>query len=163
MIEVTDRPIDPGGRLDAFCARRTGTGAVASFTGLVRDGPQAGDVTSLTLQAYPGFTEKVMAEIEQEARSRFEVQDVLAIHRWGLIPVGEPIVFVAVAAAHRRAAFEAVDYLMDQFKVRAPFWKKEAGPDGDRWIEPRDQDHLDLARWTPSRPDTPTPETMTDD
>ena len=82
-----------------------------------------------------------------EARARFDIQDVLAVHRWGALEVGEPIIFVAVAAEHRRAAFEAADYLMDQFKTRAPFWKKEDGPDGARWIDARPQDYQDLARW----------------
>lgn len=148
MIQVTQDPIDPGSLLTAFSAGRREAGAVASFTGLVRATTQGEAVSRLTLQAYPGFTEPVMAEIEAEARSRFEVLDVLAVHRWGEIDTGQPIIFVAVAAAHRRAAFEAVDYLMDQFKVRAPFWKKEDGPDGARWIEPRPADHDDLARWT---------------
>lgn len=149
MIEVTQYPIDPGALLSVFSADRREVGAVASFTGLVRGRTGEADVGLLTLQAYPGFTERVMAEIEQEACDRFDVHDLLTVHRWGEIAVGEPIIFVAVAASHRRAAFEAVDFLMDQFKVRAPFWKKEQGPDGARWIEPRGQDHDDLARWAP--------------
>lgn len=148
MIEVTQDPLDPAARLATFLSGREDAGAVTSFTGLVRDRTGRAQVSRLTLQAYPGFTETVMAEIEQEARSRFEVQDILAVHRWGEMEVGQAIIFVAVAAAHRRAAFEAVDFLMDQFKVRAPFWKKEDGPDGARWIEPRAGDHDDLARWT---------------
>ncbi len=144
MIRIQTGPLSPGELLDAFSHGRQATGAVASFTGLTR--ADAG-IERLVLDAYPGFTETVMEGIEAEARDRFEVQDVLAVHRWGPIAVGEPIVFVAVAAARRRAAFLAVDFLMDQFKTRAPFWKKEEGPDGARWIEPRDQDHADLARW----------------
>jgi molybdopterin synthase catalytic subunit len=156
VIEVTTSPIDPGALLTAFSTGRSETGAVASFTGLVRATTGGAGVTRLTLQAYPGFTETVMTEIEAEALARFQVQDILAVHRWGEMTVGEPIIFVAVAAGHRRAAFEAVDFLMDQFKVRAPFWKKEDGPDGPRWIEPRPGDHEDLARWTPKTPG-PTP------
>ena len=147
MIEITPLPIAPAALLESFSRGRDATGAIASFTGLTRADGRDGAVARLTLQAYPGVTEKVMAEIEMEARARFDIQDVLAVHRWGEIGVGEPIVFVAVAAAHRRAAFEAVDFLMDHFKTRAPFWKREDGPDGRRWIEPRDQDHADLARW----------------
>ena len=94
-----------------------------------------------------------MAQLEAETRARFSVIDVLVAHRWGYLAVGEPIVFVAVAAEHRRAAFEAADFLMDQLKTRAPFWKKETGPDGQRWIEARSQDHADAARWTAG--DTP--------
>jgi molybdopterin synthase catalytic subunit len=148
VIRVTEEPIDPAALLAAFTEGRREAGAVASFTGLVRSTTAGDSVTRLTLQAYPGFTETVMAEIEAEARDRFEVQDIVAVHRWGEIGVGQSIIFVAVAAAHRRPAFEAVDFLMDQFKVRAPFWKKEEGPDGARWIEPRPADHDDLARWT---------------
>lgn len=147
MIEVTEDPIDPGSLLVAFTAGRSEAGAVASFTGLVRGSTGGAAVTRLTLQTYPGFTETMMKAIEVEARARFAVQDILAVHRWGEINVGQPIIFVAVAAAHRRAAFDAVDFLMDQFKVRAPFWKREDGPDGARWIEPRPGDHDDLARW----------------
>lgn len=147
MIRIQTEPLSPGELLDAFSHGRQATGAVASFTGLTR-----GDsgIERLVLDAYPGFTETVMEAIEAEARDRFALQDVLAVHRWGPIKVGEPIIFVAVAAAHRRAAFEACDFLMDQFKTRAPFWKKEEGADGSRWIEPRDQDHADLARWETS-------------
>jgi molybdopterin synthase catalytic subunit len=144
MIRIQTEPFAPGDLLEAFSRGRNATGAVASFTGLTRgvDG-----VDRLVLDAYPGFTERVMEAIEAEAHARFAIQEVLAVHRWGPIAVGEPIVFVAVAASHRRAAFQAVDFLMDQFKTRAPFWKKEESPDGARWIEPRPQDHADLARW----------------
>lgn len=147
MIRITQEALDPGALLQTFCRGRTDTGAIVSFTGLTRGDSGGCEVEILTLQAYPGFTETVMAEIESEARSRFDLHDVLAVHRWGPIAVGEPIIFVAVAAAHRRAAFQAADYLMDHFKTRAPFWKREDGPAGRRWIEPRDQDHDDLARW----------------
>ncbi len=147
MIRITREPLDVADLLRDFCLDRLDTGAVVSFTGLTRgrSGDQA--VETLTLQAYPGFTERVMEEIEADARLRFDIQDVLAVHRWGEIQVGEPVVFVAVAAVHRRPAFEAADFLMDHFKTRAPFWKREDGPDGRRWIEPRDQDLADLARW----------------
>src|SRR3546814_13854946 len=87
-----------------------------------------------------------MAEIEAEARALFPVQDILAVHRWGSLSVGEPIVFVAAAAAHRRAAFDAAEYLMDQFKTRAPFWNKEEGPAGARWIEARPADRTERRR-----------------
>lgn len=146
MIELLDQPFEPGARLSAFCAGRLETGAVASFTGLAR--AEAGSTAILELEAYPGFTEAEIGKIAEGARERFALQDLLIVHRTGQIAPGEPIVFVATAAAHRRAAFEACDYLMDYLKSRAPFWKKEHGPDGARWIEPRDQDHADIARWT---------------
>ncbi len=145
MIRLTDQAFDPGALLTDFCAGRTETGAVATFTGLAR--AEAGATTTLELEAYPGFTEARIAEHAAAATERFGLQDLMILHRVGKIAPGETIVFVATAASHRRAAFEACDFLMDYLKSRAPFWKKETGPDGSRWIEPRDQDHTDLARW----------------
>lgn len=153
MVRLEAQPIDPGALLNGFCADRRDTGGIVSFTGLTRGRTDGSVVATLTLDAYPGYTEKVMAVLESEARARFDVRDVLVVHRWGALEVGEPIVFVAVAAEHRRVAFEAADFLMDQLKTRAPFWKKEGGPDGERWIEARPQDHADAARWkTGDRP-----------
>lgn len=148
MVRLEATALDPGALLADFCRGRTGVGAVVSFTGLTRASTDGAAVTTLSLDAYPGYTDAVMAELEAETQARFPVLDVLVAHRWGDLAVGEPIVFVAVAAEHRRAAFEACDFLMDQLKTRAPFWKKETGPDGDRWIEARPQDHADAARWT---------------
>ena len=117
------------------------------FTGIAR--AEAGATTALELEAYPGFTEaRDRRKIARSgARARFGLDDYGIVHRVGKIAPGEPVVFVATAAKHRRAAFEACDYLMDYLKSRAPFWKKEHGPDGARWVEPRDQDHADIARW----------------
>lgn len=148
MVRLEADPIDPGALLDGFCRHRRDVGGVVSFTGLTRGRTDGAEVAGLSLDAYPGYTEKVMAGLEAETRTRFAVIDVLVAHRWGDLAVGEPIVFVAVAASHRRVAFEAADFLMDQLKTRAPFWKKETGPDGERWIEARAQDHADAARWT---------------
>ncbi|WP_312144695.1 molybdenum cofactor biosynthesis protein MoaE [Brevundimonas sp.] len=147
MIRLADQTISPSELLETFSQDRQISGAIVSFTGLTRARTDGLAVARLTLDAFPGYTERVMAEIEAEARKRFPIDDVLAVHRWGIVEIGEPIIFVAVAAEHRRAAFEAVDYLMDQFKTRAPFWKKEDGPDGPRWIEARADDHQDVARW----------------
>lgn len=148
MVRLEADPIDPGALLSAFCEGREDVGAVVSFTGLTRWATDGAAVSRLSLDAYPGYTETVMAALEAEARQRFAVVDVLVVHRWGVLEVGQPIVFVAVAAEHRRDAFLAADFLMDQLKTRAPFWKKEDGPDGARWIEARAQDHADAARWT---------------
>jgi len=145
MISLTDQAFDPGTLLSNFCRGRTETGAVASFVGLAR--AEGGAAAVLELDAYPGFTEAQIALHVATAKSRFELQDVRIVHRIGAIGPGEPIVFVATAASHRRAAFEACDFLMDYLKSRAPFWKKETGPDGARWIEPGPQDITDLARW----------------
>lgn len=145
MIELRQAPFDPGALLSGFCAGRSEVGAVATFTGLAR--AEAGQTAILELEAYPGFTEAEIGRIADRARARFGVDDLMIVHRVGEIAPGEPIVFVAAAARHRRAAFEACDYLMDYLKSRAPFWKKEIGPGGARWIEPRPEDHADLARW----------------
>ncbi len=147
MVRLEAASIDPGALLTGFCQGRREAGAVVSFTGLTRASTDGASVSRLSLDAYPGYTEKVMAELEAETRRRFTILDVLVVHRWGDLAVGEPIVFVAVAAEHRRDAYLAADFLMDQLKTRAPFWKKETGPDGQRWIEARDQDHADVARW----------------
>lgn len=150
MIALTESPFEPGELLSGFCRDRSETGAVATFTGLAR--AEAGATAVLELEAYPGFTESEIGKIAAEAQGRFSLQDLLIVHRVGRIAPGEAIVFVATAAPHRRAAFEACDYLMDYLKSRAPFWKKEHGPGGARWIEPRDQDHADIARWAASGP-----------
>jgi len=144
-IRLTEAPFDPGALLGAFAAGRTETGAVATFTGLARG--ERGATATLELEAYPGFTEAEIGRIAEQARARFDLHGVMILHRVGRIAPGEPIVFVATAASHRRAAFEACDFLMDYLKSRAPFWKKEHGPGGARWIEPTAQDHADRDRW----------------
>ena len=145
MIRLTFDTFDPGALLSEFCRGRSEVGAVATFTGLAR--AEAGATTILELEAYPGFTETEIGKVADRARARFGLDDVLILHRVGKIPPGDPVVFVATAARHRRAAFEACDFLMDYLKSKAPFWKKEHGPDGERWVEPRAEDHTDLARW----------------
>ncbi|MBS0332877.1 MAG: molybdenum cofactor biosynthesis protein MoaE [Proteobacteria bacterium] len=145
MIRLTDQAFDPGAELAAFAKGRAEVGAVATFTGLAR--ADGGATRSLELEAYPGFTEARIEAFAEAARRRFGLLDLAIVHRIGRIAPGAPVVFVATAARHRRAAFEACDYLMDYLKSRAPFWKKEHGPDGARWIEPRPEDHEDLARW----------------
>jgi molybdopterin synthase catalytic subunit len=145
MISLSETPFDPGALLSSFCQGRAEVGAVASFTGLAR--AEAGATAVLELEAYPGFTEAEIGRIAETARERFGLIDLMIRHRIGRIAPGEPIVFVATASTHRRQAFEACDFLMDYLKSRAPFWKKEHGPDGARWIEPRPQDHADVARW----------------
>jgi molybdopterin synthase catalytic subunit len=145
MIRLVTEPFDPGAELTAFCAGRTESGAVASFVGIARG--EAGAATTLELEAYPGFTEREIERMAAAAAARFSLHDALIIHRHGAIAPGEAIVLVATAAAHRREAFEACDYLMDYLKSRAPFWKKEYGPQGARWVEPTQRDLDDIARW----------------
>jgi molybdopterin synthase catalytic subunit len=145
MIRLTFDPFDPGALLSEFCRDRKEVGAIATFTGLAR--AEEGSTTTLELEAYPGFTEAQIGQIADQARARFALADLLILHRVGKIAPGDAVVFVATAARHRRAAFEACDFLMDYLKSKAPFWKKEHGPDGARWVEPKPQDHADLARW----------------
>lgn len=145
IVTLTDQPFEPGALVTAFCADREETGAVATFVGLAR--AEKGAAGALELEAYPGFTDAAITQIAQGAVARFALQDVHIVHRVGRIAPGEAIVFVATAAAHRREAFEACDYLMDYLKSRAPFWKKEHGPDGPRWIEPTARDRTDAQRW----------------
>jgi len=145
MIRLTTQPFDPGAELNAFCAGRRATGAVASFVGLARSA--GGDGPALELEAYAGLTEGEIGRIANASRERFALQDLRIVHRIGTIAAGEPIVLVLTAAAHRRAALEACDFLMDYLKSRAPFWKKEFTPAGPRWVEPTVQDFADLSRW----------------
>ena len=145
MIRIQSEPFEPGALLTEFCSGRSETGAVVSFSGLAR--ADDGEVLRLELEAYPGFTEAEIGRIAEAARARFELQDLLIVHRIGQIVPGQTIVFVATAAAHRREAFEAADHLMDYLKSRAPFWKREHTPGGARWVEPTARDAADAARW----------------
>ena len=155
-VRLTFEPFDPGALLTGFCQGRQEVGAVATFTGIAR--AEAGAATALELEAYPGFTETEIGKIAGQARTRFSLDDCLILHRVGQIIPGEPVVFVATAARHRREAFEACDFLMDYLKSRAPFWKKEHGPHGARWVEPRPQDHAAISRWDGARWDKETSE-----
>lgn len=120
---------------------------MVSFTGLVRPSSADGEVSTLSLQHYPGMTERGIAETLAGASNRWPLEAVLVIHRVGDMAPHDPIVLVATASAHRRAAFEAADFLMDFLKSRALFWKSETGAQGRQWIEPRDEDYADAARW----------------
>jgi molybdopterin synthase catalytic subunit len=122
-------------------------GAVAAFVGLVRDVNDAAPVSTLTLEHYPGMTEKALADIVAEARSRWSVHNVLVIHRVGELKPTDQIVLVVVAGAHRGEAFAACEFIMDYLKTRAPFWKKERTPSGERWVEARASDDEKAARW----------------
>lgn len=147
MIRVSEQPFDPGAELSAFERVAKGAGAVVSFLGKVRQEAQGEKVTGLILEHYPGVTEQSIAAIEREAKSRWDIDEVLIVHRVGDLTPGEPIVMVCVSSAHRRDAFEAADFLMDYLKTEAKFWKKEIRESGEEWIEPRDQDYKDAKRW----------------
>jgi molybdopterin synthase catalytic subunit len=145
QVRVQAEPFDYGAECAAFAAAAEGAGAVVSFLGLVRD--DGGRLSRMEIEHYPGMTEKAIAAIAGEAAERWRLADVLAVHRHGQMRPGEAIMMVATAARHRTAAFEAAEYLMDYLKSRAPFWKKEYGPDGAEWVAARDEDESALKRW----------------
>jgi molybdopterin synthase catalytic subunit len=149
-VRLQSDKFEPGDLLAAFCKGRRDVGAVVSFTGLVR--AEGESVQALELEAYPGFTDLQIGAMADAAVERHGLIDVLVVHRTGHLRPGDPIVFVATAAAHRRAAFEAADQLMDYLKSRAPFWKKSHEAQGARWIEPALQDYEDAQRWDMSAP-----------
>jgi molybdopterin synthase catalytic subunit len=146
-IRVQSAVFDPGAELNALHAANTGVGAVVGFVGYVRDFNDGLDVRGMFLEHYPGMTEKALAKIVVEAEQRWPLLKVEVLHRIGALAPAEPIVFVGVASAHRQAAFEACDFVMDYLKTRAAFWKKEDTADGPRWVEGRDSDKAAAKRW----------------
>jgi molybdopterin synthase catalytic subunit len=148
MIRVQREDFDVGTELDALTHGKTGIGGVTSFIGLVRDIAGERRIGAMTLEHYPGMTERRLAEIEAEARRRWPLEAVLIIHRYGRLEPGERIVLVAAASAHRQAAFDACQFLIDWLKTQAPFWKLEETPDGPRWVDAQASDDAAAARWT---------------
>jgi molybdopterin synthase catalytic subunit len=146
-VRVQATPFDLGHEVEALRARDPRVGAVVTFLGTVRDINDDATVATLTLEHYPGMTEKALEAIVADAKSRFDIYDALVIHRIGELAPADPIVLVAVTSAHRGDAFAACHFLMDYLKTRAPFWKKERTPDGDRWVEARADDEDAAARW----------------
>ena len=146
-IRVQAGAFDPGAEVNAMQAANAGVGAVVSFVGYVRDFNDGHDVAGMFLEHYPGMTEKALAGISAEAEQRWPLLKLEVIHRVGALEPGEPIVFVGVASAHRQAAFEACEFVMDYLKTRAPFWKKEHTADGPRWVDGRSSDHAAADRW----------------
>ncbi|MFC3059848.1 molybdenum cofactor biosynthesis protein MoaE [Paenirhodobacter populi] len=142
-IAVQSAPFDSAAELAGFGG--AGAGAIVTFTGIVRN--DSGEMQALELEHYPGMTERAMTAIAEEAVARWSLTDVLVIHRYGRFAVGEQIMMVATAARHRKAAFEAAEFLMDYLKSRAPFWKKEIGPTGENWIAAKEADEDALKRW----------------
>ena len=122
-------------------------GAVASFVGVVRDTNDGSSVSGLTLEHYPGMTEKALLGIVEEASARWEVLGCTVVHRVGPLAPLDQIVLVLVASGHRGDAFAACEFIMDYLKTRAPFWKKEVTPQGERWVDARDSDDAAAARW----------------
>ncbi|MFV3128770.1 molybdenum cofactor biosynthesis protein MoaE [Niveispirillum sp. KHB5.9] len=151
-VKVQREDFDIGAELAALTDGDTGIGGVCCFTGLVRDlhpqaGEAAGTVRALTLEHYPGMTERQLEAIEAEAHARWPLSASLIIHRYGRLEPGERIVMVACASAHREASFEACRFLMDWLKTKAPFWKLEDTGAGDRWVAAREQDAQAAAGW----------------
>jgi molybdopterin synthase catalytic subunit len=144
-IQETD--FDVSSELAALRAGDKRVGAVATFIGVVRDLNDASQVSALTLEHYPGMTEKALAQIVDDAKQRWDIFDALVVHRVGPLKPGDQIVLVAVTSAHRGESFAACQFIMDYLKTRAPFWKKEETPDGERWIEARASDEDAAARW----------------
>lgn len=145
-VQVQREDFDVGLEIRRLTSGRGDVGAVATFIGLVRDESQA--MSALILEHYPGMTERSLATIEAEALRRWPLAGVTIIHRHGRLVPGEQIVLVAVASAHRDAAFAACEFLMDWLKTKAPFWKQEEGPDGSRWVEAKSDDDARADRWT---------------
>ena len=147
-VRVQTGDFDIGAEIAAMRRGNPKVGAVASFIGVVRDLNEGDHVAEMTLEHYPGMTEKALEKIVAEARSRWDIYDALVVHRVGILKPGDQIVLVVVTGAHRGEAFEACEFLMDYLKTRAPFWKKERTPDGARWVEARDSDDAAADRWS---------------
>ena len=150
MIRVQSEPIDLGKELDALRAGNHDIGGTAIFLGSVRDMNLGDKVSAMTLEHYPGMTEKALAAIEQEANQRWKLDASLIVHRYGRMEPGEDIVLVITCSAHREAAFEACQFLMDWLKTKAPFWKLEEDGTGHdaKWVDARESDDKAAARWS---------------
>jgi len=146
-VRVQTEDFDAAREIAALRAGDARVGAVAAFIGLVRDINEAAAVKTLTLEHYPGMTEKALAAIVDEAKSRWDSYDALVVHRISELKPTDQIVLVAVTSAHRGDAFAACEFIMDYLKTRAPFWKKEHTPAGERWVEARTSDDEKAARW----------------
>lgn len=146
-VRVQPEDFDVGRELDRLAQGRTDVGGLASFVGLVRDANDGHAVKGMTLEHYPGMTEKALEDICAQAGTRWSLIDVVVIHRVGPLVPGDRIVMVGVASAHRGEAFAACEFIMDYLKTRAPFWKKEDTVQGARWVEARDSDASAAGRW----------------
>jgi len=146
-VRVQTADFDAGREIAELRGSDPRVGAVASFIGTVRDVNDAATVATMTLEHYPGMTEKALEAICAEAAARWNILDTLVIHRVGALHPGDRIVLVGVAGAHRGDAFAACEFIMDFLKTRAPFWKKETTPEGERWVEARASDDAAADRW----------------
>ncbi len=147
MIRLQREDFDLGAELAALTAGNPRIGGLCSFVGLVRDMQQGDGLAAMTLEHYPGMTEKMLRRVDEEAHRRWPLEASLVVHRYGRMEPGEQIVLVATASAHRQAAFEACHFLIDWLKTRAPFWKHEETRQGGRWVAARREDDEAAARW----------------
>ena len=147
MIRIQQEPFDAGAELQALKAGKTNIGGTVMFLGTVRDLSDGAEVRAMTLEHYPGMTEKALSEIEAEAHRRWPLDASLIVHRHGRLEPGEDIVLVITASAHREAAFDACHFLIDWLKTKAPFWKLEESPEGASWVAAKDGDDAAAARW----------------
>ncbi|HYN79325.1 MAG TPA: molybdopterin synthase catalytic subunit MoaE [Lamprocystis sp. (in: g-proteobacteria)] len=148
-IRVQQEPIQIAAEQEALFTGRPQVGALVSFVGLMRDLNEGRPVSSMTLEHYPGMTEKALETIAAEAAARWDLLGLCIVHRVGPLTPLEPIVFVGVVSSHRANAFRACEFLIDYLKTRAPFWKKEKTEDGDHWVEARGTDAAAAERWLP--------------
>ena len=147
-VRVQTGDFDVGVEMTAMRHGNPKIGAIASFVGVVRDLNEGADVAEMTLEHYPGMTERALEKIVGEARARWDIYDALVVHRVGTLKPTDQIVLVVVAGAHRGEAFQACEFLMDYLKTRAPFWKKEKTPEGARWVDARTADDAAADRWS---------------
>jgi len=146
-IRVQHDDFDAGAEIARLRANNPKIGAVASFIGIVRDLNEGAAVGSITLEHYPGMTEKSLSAIAEQARTRWDLFDVLIVHRVGTLAPSDQIVLVVTTSSHRGDAFAACQFVMDYLKTEAPFWKKEVTGDGARWVDARETDALARERW----------------
>ncbi|MGD2141539.1 MAG: molybdopterin synthase catalytic subunit MoaE [Burkholderiales bacterium] len=147
-VRVQTQDFDVGAEIARLREGNPKVGAVASFVGIVRDLNEGDEVATLTLEHYPGMTEKSLEEIVEQARQRWDIYDALVVHRVGTLRPLDQIVLVIVTSAHRGESFKACEFLMDYLKTRAPFWKKEVTPEGSRWVDARSSDDAAADRWS---------------
>jgi molybdopterin synthase catalytic subunit len=150
-VRVQHEDFDAGVEIARLRAGNPKIGAVASFIGVVRDLNEGADVATMALEHYPGMTEKALEAIVEQAKARWDLYDVLVVHRVGELRPTDQIVLVVVTSAHRGEAFAACEFVMDYLKTQAPFWKKETTPSGTRWVDARDSDEAARERWEQKR------------
>jgi molybdopterin synthase catalytic subunit len=146
-VRLQTEPFDTGAEIARLTSGRTDAGAVVSFTGLCRADGETGTISAMVLEHFPGMAEDELGRLETEARKRWPLLDVLIVHRHGRLVPGEEIVLVVTVSAHREAAFQGANFLMDYLKTSAPFWKKEERIDGTSWVEAKQTDDAARNRW----------------